>query len=358
MTARVSLTGRGVGHRADVREAAGGRGGEPARDVLLVLLAGLAQVACRSTNAGKTTLPGTVDDASVQAAFRLPRRAWTDAFDAPLFDDDVGNLVEPGCGIESADTFDDQELRHCPTPDSTDVVGRSARRAAAAKHDSRRSARRAAAAKHDSRRSARRAAAEHDGRRSARRAAAAKHDGRRSARRAAAAKQDRRRSGRTARALGPLRGPAIRACLRRCMRSIETETSAPSARTPLAPSCDGARQPQPLWSMSPVPSPSFPALPPVPPSGGVPQKVTACGSASPRQRAISVQVERHGSPTQNLPVGVSHAHWTGPCRSDSFMTDWTVRPRSLDKPSSNCCVSSNWLPHTQSSSRSNVRQPM
>ena len=88
--ARVSLTGRVFGIAQTCGEAAGRRGGEPGRDVFLVLLPGLAQVGVEIDEGREEQEPVALDDLGpVGAAQLVGRCAAPDAGDDAVLDDDV-----------------------------------------------------------------------------------------------------------------------------------------------------------------------------------------------------------------------------------------------------------------------------
>ena len=98
--------GVGVGHGDHRAEAAGRRGGRAGLEVLLVLLAGRAQVHVRVDEPGKRMHALGVDGVAVLG--RLEGSGLAELGDVPVLDEDVVRLVEPGARIEHVGAGDQQ----------------------------------------------------------------------------------------------------------------------------------------------------------------------------------------------------------------------------------------------------------
>ena len=98
-----------VRHRADVRVAAGRRRGEAARDVFLVLLAGLAQVRVQVDEGRQEPAPRP-SMTRARSERSGSRASGPDARDFSAFDQHVAVLVEGQSRIQGAHAFDHHQL--------------------------------------------------------------------------------------------------------------------------------------------------------------------------------------------------------------------------------------------------------
>ena len=105
--------GVGVRHRDHRAEAAGRRGGRAGLEVLLVLLAGRAQVHVRVDEPGERVHALGVDGVAVLG--RLEGSGLAELGDVPVLDEDVVRLVEPGARVEHVGAGD-QQLRGLARP--------------------------------------------------------------------------------------------------------------------------------------------------------------------------------------------------------------------------------------------------
>jgi hypothetical protein len=100
----------GVGHGHHRAEAAGGRGAGPGLEVLLVLLAGHAQVHVGVDEGRQDVAAGAVDDLRALGHVGAARRRQLDQ--PPVEDDEVEGAVDPHAGVEDVDAAQD-EARGC-----------------------------------------------------------------------------------------------------------------------------------------------------------------------------------------------------------------------------------------------------
>ena len=95
----------GVGHRQDGAEAAGGRGAGAGLEVLLVLLAGRAEVDVR-VDEGREQVRGPGRRRSRRPSGASSAAGRADLGDLAVADEDVARLVEPGARVEDAGLAD------------------------------------------------------------------------------------------------------------------------------------------------------------------------------------------------------------------------------------------------------------
>ena len=95
----------GVGHRQDPAVAAGGGGAGPGLDVLLVLVAGRAQVDVGVEEGGEGVQALGLDHLR---ALRVGRAGRGELGDLAVADDDVVDAVDPGDGVEHGGPAQDQ----------------------------------------------------------------------------------------------------------------------------------------------------------------------------------------------------------------------------------------------------------
>ena len=119
VTARQSFGRVGVGHAADGGEAARRRRARARRDVLLVLVARLAQVHVQIDEAGRHDLARAVDDLGAVRA-----RARLDGFHHAVLDQQVRDFVEIRGGVDDPPALQEECRRHAECVPTIAALGK------------------------------------------------------------------------------------------------------------------------------------------------------------------------------------------------------------------------------------------